>query len=192
MKGCAGSIPDCVVEPVITPGTVAPNPFPNSIIVSLGLAQRDLRVVASPWTSVPQSRVEKGAAQRWSGSSAAQPGLERTFKHDQMKEVCRIVSTGCWKSWSTPQLPVPQELRVIAKSFVGLQEARHQADYSNEKNWTVTEVNAKLADAQKAFQKLEENPWKSCGGRVSTFIDDWQEAGMMCGEVVWKLALNQG
>lgn len=76
-----------------------------------------------------------------------------------MKETYRIVSTGFWKSWSTPQLPIPQELKDIAKSFVGLQEARHQADYSNEKNWTVTEVNAKLADAQKAFQS-----WKKVHG----------------------------
>ena len=34
-----------------------------------------------------------------------------------------------------------------------LQEARHQADYNNEKNWTSTEVSAKLVDAQTAFKK---------------------------------------
>ena len=76
-----------------------------------------------------------------------------------MKEVCRTISTGSWRGWSTPQLPVPQALRDIAKSFVGLQEARHQADYNNEKNWTVTEVSAKLADAQTAFQS-----WKIIHG----------------------------
>ena len=101
----------------------------------------------------------QGAAQRWTGSSAARLGLERTFRHDQMKEVCRVISTGSWKGWSTPQLSVPQELRDIAKSFMGLQEARHQADYNNEKHWTVTEVSAKLADSQGAFQS-----WKKING----------------------------
>lgn len=65
------------------------------------------------------------AAQQWAGSRPAQLGLERTFKHDQMKEISRIISTGSWKSWSTPPLPVPPELRDIAKRFIGLQEARH-------------------------------------------------------------------
>ena len=76
-----------------------------------------------------------------------------------MKEVCRVISTGSWRGWSTPQLPVPQELRDIAKSFTSLQEARHQADYNNEKSWTQTEVAAKLNDAGTAFQN-----WKKIDG----------------------------
>ena len=51
------------------------------------------------------------AAQRWTGSQASRLGLERTFKHDRMKDVSRVVSTGSWRGWSTPQLPVPAELR---------------------------------------------------------------------------------
>jgi hypothetical protein len=99
------------------------------------------------------------AAQRWTGSPASRLGLERTFKHDQMKEVSRVISTGSWKGWSIPQLAVPPELRDIAKSFIGLQEARHQADYNNEKQWTQTEVAAKLSDARTAFQN-----WKKING----------------------------
>src|SRR6266702_4376441 len=71
------------------------------------------------------------AAQRWTGSQAERLGLERTLKHDQMKEVSRVISTGSWRGWRTPNLPVPLELRGVAKSFIGLQEARHQADYNN-------------------------------------------------------------
>jgi hypothetical protein len=104
-------------------------------------------------------RLVQSAAQRWTGTAASRLGLERTFKHDQMKEVSRAVSTGSWRGWSTPQLPVPLELREIAKSFIGLQEARHQADYSNEKSWTQTEVAAKLSDARTAFQN-----WKKIDG----------------------------
>ena len=93
------------------------------------------------------------AAQRWTGSTAARLGLERMFKHDQMKDVSRRVSLGSWTGWSTPQLAVPPELRIIAELFIGLQEARHQADYNNQKNWTQTEVAAKLSDAHTAFRK---------------------------------------
>ena len=101
------------------------------------------------------------AAQRWQGSHAAQLGLERAFKHDQMKELSRGLSKGSWKSWSSPQLLVPSELDRVAKAFISLQEARHQADYNNEKNWTRTEVAAKLSDATAAFQnwvKIRESP----------------------------------
>ena len=31
------------------------------------------------------------AAQRWTGSQASRLGLERTFKHDQMKDVSRVI-----------------------------------------------------------------------------------------------------
>jgi len=55
---------------------------------------------------------------------------------------------------------VPYELRDVAKSFIGLQEARHQADYNNEKQWTQTEVAAKFSDARTAFQN-----WKRISGR---------------------------
>jgi hypothetical protein len=40
-----------------------------------------------------------------------------------------------------------------------LQEARHQANYSNEKGWTRTEAAAKLGEAQTAFQN-----WKKING----------------------------
>lgn len=92
------------------------------------------------------------AAQRWTGSQAARLALERTFMHGQMKEVSRVISTGSWRGWSTPCLSVPPELRDVAKSFTSLQEARHQADYNNEKQWTQTEVAAKFSDARTAFQ----------------------------------------
>src|SRR5688500_16497770 len=54
------------------------------------------------------------AAQRWTGSPASRLGLERAFKHDQMKEVSRAVATGSWKGWSTPRLLVPTDLRDLA------------------------------------------------------------------------------
>jgi hypothetical protein len=65
------------------------------------------------------------------------------------------------KSWSTPQLTVPIELKKLADAFVRLQEARHLADYDNTKIWTSTEVHERLDDARTAFQnwqKIETDP----------------------------------
>ena len=99
------------------------------------------------------------AAQRWTGSPASRLGLERAFKHDQMKEVSRAVTAGSWKGWSTPRLPISPELRDVANKFVKLQEARHQADYNNEKNWSQSDVVTMIAEARVAFQK-----WQSISG----------------------------
>ena len=63
-----------------------------------------------------------------------------------------MVSAGSWPGWSNPRLQVPEELREIAELFTDLQEARHQADYNNEKTWSKTEVAATLNDAHAAFQ----------------------------------------
>ena len=93
------------------------------------------------------------ASQRWTGSPASRLGLERAFKHDQMKEVSRTVATGSWKGWSTPKLPIPSDLREVADLFVKLQDARHEADYSNEKSWTQSDVAAMIDEARIAFQK---------------------------------------
>ncbi len=101
------------------------------------------------------------AAERWTGSPAARLGIERAFRHDNMKEISRVVSTGAWKSWSTPQLTAPIELKKLAEIFILLQEARHLADYDNTKMWTSTEVDTRLNDAHAAFQywrKIQTDP----------------------------------
>jgi uncharacterized protein (UPF0332 family) len=92
------------------------------------------------------------AAERWGGSPAARLGLERAFKHDNMKETSRLVWTGSWKSWSSPQIAVPTELKKLAEAFVRLQEARHLADYDNTTIWTSEEVDARLDQARTAFE----------------------------------------
>ena len=92
------------------------------------------------------------AAQRWMGSPSEKLGLERAFKHEQMKEVSRAVTTGSWKGWSTPRLSVPLDLRRVADLFFKLQESRHEADYSNEKSWSQADVAGIVAEARVAFQ----------------------------------------
>src|SRR5580698_4496789 len=103
----------------------------------------------------------KEAAQRWDGSAEARLGLERAFKHNNMREISEAVSKGSWKSWRTPQLFVPPELKQLADAFIGLQEARHVADYDNTRIWTSTEVESRLTQARTAFrnwQKIGTNP----------------------------------
>jgi hypothetical protein len=44
------------------------------------------------------------------------------------------------------------ELKVVARVFVDLQEARQQADYDNAKAWVSIDAIDKVADAQLAFE----------------------------------------
>jgi uncharacterized protein (UPF0332 family) len=96
-----------------------------------------------------------GSAERWNGSREARLGLERAFKHSNMKEISEAVWKGSWKTWGTPQLTVPTELKQLANAFVVLQEARHLADYDNTKIWTSTEVDSRLTQARSAFQNWQ-------------------------------------
>lgn len=101
------------------------------------------------------------AVENWKGSQAVRLGLQRAFEHKNMKDVSRSVWQDSWRGWSSPRHPLSSELRNVAKSFVELQEARHQADYDNSKTWTLTEARAKVADAKMAFQnwqKIRTNP----------------------------------
>ena len=92
------------------------------------------------------------AVQAWNGSPAARLGLERTLEHRNMRDVSRTVSQGSWRGWSSPRIPVPVELKDVAKTFFDLQEARHQADYDNGKIWTTDDVRDRVALAQTAFE----------------------------------------
>src|SRR5580658_11169218 len=54
------------------------------------------------------------AVQNWNGSPTAQRGLERKFEHRTMKEVSNSILRNKWRGWSTPSLPVPVELELVA------------------------------------------------------------------------------
>jgi hypothetical protein len=95
------------------------------------------------------------AVQGWLGSPAARLGLERTLEHRNMRDVSRTVSQGSWRGWSTPRIPVPAELKAVAKTFFHLQGARHQADYDNAKTWTADDVRGKVAQVRTAFENWQ-------------------------------------
>jgi len=92
------------------------------------------------------------AVQSWNGSATARIGLERKFEHRIMKDVSNSVWRNSWRGWSTPSPVVPPELEPVAEAFVKLQEARQQADYDNAKTWESMAVQAKITDAQAAFE----------------------------------------
>jgi hypothetical protein len=92
------------------------------------------------------------AVKSWDGTSSARFGLERKFDHKLMKDVSNSVSRRSWRGWSTPALPAPSELELVAKTFVDLQESRLQADYDNARTWKSADVHAKVADVGIAFE----------------------------------------
>jgi uncharacterized protein (UPF0332 family) len=101
------------------------------------------------------------ATQGWNGSSSARVGLERKFEHKTMKDVSNTVLRSFWRGWSIPSPVAPAELQTVAKVFVDLQEARHQADYDNARTWKSTDVQAIVTDAQTAFanwSKIQTHP----------------------------------
>ncbi len=96
------------------------------------------------------------AVQCWNGSAGARLGLERAFGHDNMTKVSQTVSQGSWKGWSDPWPPISPELNSVAKAFIGLQQARHQADYNNARIWARAEVSYQIDIAQDAFRDWRE------------------------------------
>lgn len=92
------------------------------------------------------------AVQGWNGSSTARFGLERKFEHKIMKDVSNAIVRSSWRGWSNPSPVVPPELRIVAKIFVNLQDARQQADYDNAKTWASIDVQITVAEAREAFE----------------------------------------
>jgi hypothetical protein len=46
----------------------------------------------------------------------------------------------------------PDDLRLVAKTFVDLQDARHKADYDTAKSFTRDEVQTHIREVRKAFE----------------------------------------
>ena len=108
------------------------------------------RSISTSYYSVFHLLVQ-AAARQWTGSETTQLGLERSFKHEQMKEIARGITRGSWRGWSSPPLVMRPELRQVAESFYRLQEVRHFADYDNNRNWTQNDASDAWQAAQRAF-----------------------------------------
>ncbi len=89
----------------------------------------------------------------WQGGSDSSRGrLERAVQHGTMEQVSTDFSKQSWIDWSDRSVSVPEELQKVAKAFVQLQQARHEADYNSGRAWTFTEVHLMVRQARDAFQ----------------------------------------
>jgi uncharacterized protein (UPF0332 family) len=82
----------------------------------------------------------------------------RMFDHGRMKKSSSAVSSRALPV-DPAEVPVATELKLVADSFVKLQQARHTADYDNSKVWSRTEVWEMIVlaeDASAAWLKIRD------------------------------------
>jgi hypothetical protein len=109
------------------------------------------RAVSTAYYALFHLLIEE-AAQRWQGSPEACTGLQRAFGHSRMKDLSMKFRERTWLDWHGNRQPVPPALQTVANAFVDLQQERHAADYANNEQWSVTEVQALLNTARLAFE----------------------------------------
>lgn len=95
-----------------------------------------------------------------SGSSAGREdlrrALRRSYVHADMKRVSHAFSNGSPPAaWQSACGVVSADLRGVAKTFVELQEARHQADYDQAISWSRQEADDMVRRARRAFDAWE-------------------------------------
>ena len=89
------------------------------------------------------------AAQNWKHESQRNR-FARMFDHGRMKTCSSKISSRAIPVDPT-EIPIATELRLVADSFVKLQQARHTADYDNSKAWSRTQVYEVIAQAEDAM-----------------------------------------
>jgi uncharacterized protein (UPF0332 family) len=98
------------------------------------------------------------AAQNWKHQSQ-RDRFARMFDHGRMKTCSSRVSSRPLPVESA-EIPIATDLKLVANTFIKLQQARHTADYDNSKVWSRTEVWEMIAqaeDAIAAWSNIREN-----------------------------------
>lgn len=87
--------------------------------------------------------------------------LSRCFQHGSMKEACRYISdiTASYKAASAAYAPFAKslvthskDLQMVARTFHGLQEHRHRADYDLRTAYTRTDALKSVTDVEQAVK----------------------------------------
>lgn len=91
----------------------------------------------------------------WSKLSS-RPKLARAFDHKTMKAAANRVCNGREFPFVGENPNVVSSLRMVAQTFVRLQDKRHIADYDNSTSWTRTQAVREVNAAEQAFRI-----WKS-------------------------------
>jgi len=83
--------------------------------------------------------------------------LRRAFDHGEMRTMCAAFSGGTLPASLAATLggPVPADLRRVAKVFLELQQARHEADYDLSRSFTRADVQGLIAKTRDAFHGWE-------------------------------------
>jgi uncharacterized protein (UPF0332 family) len=89
------------------------------------------------------------AAQNWKHESQ-RSRFARMYDHRKTKDCSSKVSSRPVPS-DPAEIPIARNLKLVAASFVKLQEARHTADYDNSRVWSRTQVAETIVRAQEAM-----------------------------------------
>jgi len=81
--------------------------------------------------------------------------LRRAFDHGEMRNTSAAFSGGTLPPSLAAVLrgPIPVDLRRVARTFVQLQEARHEADYDLSRSFVREEVKRLIAETRAALQR---------------------------------------
>lgn len=90
--------------------------------------------------------------------------IQRAFNHGEMRTVCKSIADGHRATIRNSQrgqpppatrnliaLPLDPSLFAVIEAFIDLQEARHEADYNLDKQWSRFDVLNRVRTARKAF-----------------------------------------
>jgi hypothetical protein len=72
------------------------------------------------------------------------------FDHGRMKTSCSRISSRPLPV-DPAEIPIATDLKLVADSFVKLQQARHTADYDNSKVWSRIQVWEMITEAEDAI-----------------------------------------
>jgi len=90
------------------------------------------------------------AAQNWK-HDRHQARFARIFDHGQMKKTCSSITASQQPPSDPAKLAVFDKLKVVAESFVNLQQSRHDADYDNSRVWSRTQAYEEIVKAEAAI-----------------------------------------
>lgn len=82
-----------------------------------------------------------------------QAALARAFAHTEMKKACQLVVRATLPAPATALLggAVPPELQQVARTFIDLQELRHDADYNRDASLDLPGARNALIRVERAF-----------------------------------------
>jgi hypothetical protein len=97
------------------------------------------------------------AAENWK-HQAQRDRFARMFDHGRMKQCSSRVVSRPFPS-GAPEKAIETDLKLVAGSFVKLQQARHSADYDNSRTWSriqVWEAIVQAEDAIAAWSRIQQ------------------------------------